>query len=137
MSHEGIQWNVEALHGEIGHPMTATIVSVEGDKQKRVKAKELRRIAIALPVKMLPKEMHADDFVLWKDEDGYRCGGTVEKINDEMLEVLAREQDDSTGKNWFATWKAPDGEIKRRKICPKGDEEEYYNGGARVDRCGW
>lgn len=37
-----------------------------------------------------------------------------------MLEVLAREQDDGTGKNWFATWIAPDGEVKRRKICPEG-----------------
>ena len=120
VSHEGIQWNVEVLHGEIGHPVTATIVSVKGDKQKRVKVKELRRMATALPVKMLPKEMHVDDFVLWKDEDGYRCGGTVEKISDEMLEVLAREQDDGTGKNWFATWIAPDCEVKRRRICPEG-----------------
>ena len=77
-------------------------------------------MATALPVKMLPKEMHVGDFVLWKDEEGYKCGGTVEKMNDEMLEVLAREQDDGTGKNWFATWIAPDGEVKRRKICPEG-----------------
>ena len=76
---------------------------MKGGKQKRVKVTELIRMATALPVKMLPKEMHVNDFVLWKDEDGYRRGGTVEKINDEMLEVLPREQDDGTGKNWFAT----------------------------------
>ena len=48
--------------------------------------------------------------------DGYRCGGTVEKISVQMLKMLAREQDDGTGKNWFATRIAPDGEVKRRKI---------------------
>jgi hypothetical protein len=115
-----VQWTIMELHGEIGHPVTATVGSVRGGKKKRVKVGELKRLATAMPVKLLPKDVHIGRIVFWMDDTGCRCGGTVEEIEETELVVLARQQDSGTGKNWLPTWIDGDGMVLRKKDCPQG-----------------
>ncbi len=122
VSHVGVQWKIKEIHGEIGHPVTATVESVTGTKTKRVKMGELRRLATAMPVRMLPKDISLGSIVFWKDDTGCRCGGTVEEIRQDDLVVLARQQDAGTGKNWLPTWVDEEGTVLRRKECPGGME---------------
>jgi hypothetical protein len=119
VSHGGVKWDVIELHGELGHPVTATI-GYEGGKQKRVKFAELRRLATALPVKLLPKKMHVGDMVFWVDDTDSRCGGTVVEVGVTEVVILAREQDSGIGKNWYPTWVDEEGTVLRRAVCPEG-----------------
>ena len=37
VSHAGAKWKITELHGEVGRPVTATMVAVHGDKEKRAR----------------------------------------------------------------------------------------------------
>ena len=116
VSFEGKKCKVVELHGEPGHPVTAAVKTHMGNT-KRVRYDEMRVLSAAMPVRMMPVEVELGSFVLWI-EDGL-CGGSVEAVHGGKLEVMAREQDVGTGKNWLPTWKKED-EVLRRKVAPDG-----------------
>jgi hypothetical protein len=119
VSFEGRTCEVLELHGEVGHPVTATIR--DRGAERRVKYAEMRIRAAAVPVKMMPIDVSEGSFVLWKDSDGCLSGGTVEEVlPGGQMQVLAREQDAGAGKNWLPTWVGLDGEVIRAKKKPKG-----------------
>ena len=53
MSYQGEKVTIMEPHGEVGRPVTATI-RTKKDEEKRVKVSELRALAAAMPVHMIP-----------------------------------------------------------------------------------
>ena len=106
VSHMGTRWTIaeDGLHGEQGHPVTATLVSADGKKQKRALVTELKPLAVTMPVKMYDKEVNVGHFVMWKDDEGYVCGGTVEEVMERTLLVWCRQQDEGSGRSWRPCW---------------------------------
>jgi hypothetical protein len=122
VSMEGRSCKILELHGEPGRPVTATIL--DRGKERRVLKEELRPRAAAMPVKMLPKVVEIGGFVLWKDTEGYLCGGTmIANLPGNGLEVWAREQDTGMGKSWMPTWKSDAGKVVKAGMKPGGMEK--------------
>ena len=54
VSHARAKWKITELHGEVGRPVTVTMVAVHGEKETRARADELAKLTAAMPVHMLP-----------------------------------------------------------------------------------
>ena len=89
MSHAGAKWKIIELHGEMGRPVTATMVAVHGDKEKRAWIDELAKLAATMPVHIC--------FLRYVRRDHLLCGLTQK--TDVAVEVLwyARRTCLSTG----------------------------------------
>ena len=127
VSHAGAKWKILELHGEVGRPVTATIVAVQGNKEKRARVDELAKLAAAMPVHMLPQVCEEGSFVMWFDaDDGCSSGGTIVDRKAGMLTVVRRQQnttkDGEGGKSWMPTWRNGDGEVLVQKKKPDGFE---------------
>jgi hypothetical protein len=125
VSHAGQRWIVEELRGEPGAPVTVGIA--RDGESRRVRVSEVKPMAAALPVRMLPKQVRVDDFVMWVDAQGYVTGGTVVDVDgpDGNLVVHARQADAGAGKSWVPLWfRGEDREIVRSKRCPPGGSAE-------------
>ena len=114
VSHAGAKWK-----------MTATMVAVHGDKEKRARIDELAKQAAAMLVHMLPQVCEEGSFVMWFDtEDGCSSGGTVVAKEAGELTVVHRQQntkkDGEGGKSWLPTWRNEDGEVLVQKKRPSG-----------------
>ena len=48
-----------------------------------------------------PKIRQLGSLVLWTDEGGSRCGGTIMAMDGDTVTVWLRQQDDGVGKNWL------------------------------------
>ena len=74
MSYQGQKVTIVKPHGEVGRPVTTTVRTNTGEG-KRVKVSELRALAAAMPVHMIPAVVKARAFVVYKDsEDGTITG---------------------------------------------------------------
>jgi hypothetical protein len=122
VSMEGRSCEILEMHGEPGKPVTVTIL--DKGQERRVLKGELRPRAAAMPVKMLPKGVEVGSFVMWKDMEGYLCGGTmVERLPGNGLEVWAREQDTGMGRSWLPTWRNTAGKVMKAGKKPSGMEK--------------
>jgi hypothetical protein len=127
VSHAGAKWKITELHGEVGRPVTATMVAVHGDKEKRARVDELAKLAAAMPVHMLPQVCEEGSFIMWYDkEDGCSSGGTIVEKEADELTVVRRQQntkkDGEGGKSWLPTWRNEDGDVLVQKKRPEGFE---------------
>ena len=89
-------------------------------KVKAALVSELKSLAVAMPVKLIKKEIEEVQLVMWIDEDGYSCGGMVMEV-DEKIVVQCLQQDDGVGKNWYPVWKKED-TMLRKMVQPEGYE---------------
>ena len=132
MSHAGAKWRITELHGEVGRPVTATMVAVHGDKEKRARVDELAKMAATMPVHMLPHVCEEGSFVMWYDkEDGCSSGGTIVEKKAGDLTVVRRQQntkkDLEGGKSWLPTWRNEEGEVLVQKKRPEGFDANKTN----------
>ena len=127
VSHAGAKWKVLEMHGEVGRPVTATIVAIHGGKEKRARVDELTKMAAAMPVHMLPQVCEEGSFVMWFDaDDGCISGGTIVEKDAGVLTVMRRQQnttqDGEGGKSWLPTWRNGEGDVRVQKKRPDGFE---------------
>ena len=74
-------------------PVTATMVAIHGDKEKRASVDELAKLAATMPVHMLPQLCEEGSFVMWYDtDDGCSSGGTIVEKEAGVLTVIRRQQ---------------------------------------------
>ena len=87
----------------------------------------MKPLAVAMPVHMQTRAVELGDFVIWKDEENYICGGTAvaEQMEHgrECLKVWCREQDQGQGKSWRPSWISGSGQMKVCKTKPSGFEQ--------------
>ena len=92
-----------SFFGLVNRPVTATVRTKKGE-DKRVKVSELRALAAAMPVHMIPTVVKKDAFIMYRDrEDGTMTGGTIMVISEDSGEITVhrREQDKGQGKSWM------------------------------------
>ena len=65
-SYQGEKVAIVEPHGEVGRPVTATVRMKDGNT-KRVKVSELRALAAAMPVHMIPAVVKEGAFVMYRD----------------------------------------------------------------------
>ena len=125
-SYQGEKVTMVEPHGEVGRPVTATVRTKEGHT-RRVKVSELRALAAAMPVHMIPAVVEKGAFVMYTDkEEGTMTGGTVMSISKHSneLTVHRREQDKGKGKSWMPSWHdAKTAQVHTGKKCPQGYSE--------------
>ena len=66
-SYQGKKVTIVEPHGEVGRPVAATVRMKGGDTQ-RVKVSELRALAAAMPVHMIPAVVKDGAFVMYRDK---------------------------------------------------------------------
>jgi hypothetical protein len=122
-SYQGEKVAIVEPHGEVGRPVTATVRMKDGNT-KRVKVSELRALAAAMPVHMIPAVVKEGAFVMYRDkEEGTMTGGTIMKGSEEseVMMVHRREQDRGKGKSWMPSWQdATTAHVCTGKKCPQG-----------------
>ena len=122
-SYQGKKVTIVEPHGEVGRPVTATVRMKEGGTQ-RVKVSELRALAAAMPVHMIPAVVKDGAFVMYRDsEEGTMTGGTIMAGSEDsdVMVVHRREQDKGKGKSWMPSWQdAKTAHVHTGKKCPQG-----------------
>ena len=92
-----------------------------------MKVSELRALAAAMPVHMIPAVVKAGAFIMYKDsEDGTMTGGTIMAVSEDSgeLTVQRREQDKCMGKSWMPSWQdTKTAHVHTGKKCPQGYSE--------------
>ena len=113
-------------HGEVKRPVTATVRKNTGEK-KGVNVNELRALAAAMPVHMIPAEAKKGAFIMYKhSEDGTMTGGEIMAVSEDSgeLTVPRREQDRGMGKSWMPSWQdTKAARLQTGKKCPQGYSE--------------
>ena len=105
-SYQGEKVTIVEPHGEVGRPVTATVRTKKGEN-KRVKVSELRALAAAMPVHMIPAVVMEGAFIMYRDrEDGTMTGGTIMAVSEDLGELIVqrREQDKGMRKSWMPLW---------------------------------
>ena len=126
MSYQGEKVTIMEPHGEAGRPVTATIRTKKGE-EKRVKVSELRALAAATTVHMIPAVVQKGAFIVYRDkENGAMIGGTIMAISEDSGELIVqrREQVKGQGKSWMPSWQdTKTAHVHTGKKCPQGYSE--------------
>ena len=72
-----------------------------------MKVSELRALAAAMPVHMIPAVVKKGAFIMYNDnEDGTMTGGTIMAVSEDLGELIVqrREQDKGMRKSWMPSW---------------------------------
>ena len=93
ISYQGQKVTIVEPHGEVGRPVTAT-VRTKKREEKGVKVSELRALAAAMPVHMIPAVVKKGAFIMYKDkEDGTMNGKKIMAVSGGSGELTVQRKE--------------------------------------------
>ena len=94
-SYQGKKVTIVEPHGEVGRLVTVAARTKEG-RTERVTVSELRALAAAMPMRMIPTVVKVGAFIIYRDkEEGITTEGTimaVSEASDELVVHMSKER---------------------------------------------